>query len=173
MTKHLTTLYPPEIIQQRIQELARQINDDYRGKDIMAVGVLNGAFIFMADLVRAISVPVQCEFVRISSYGNEKFSSGNIKLLLDIDPEKIGGQHVLLIEDIVDSGNSIVFLQQHFRQYRPASLKVCSLLLKEAMLKQPVAIDYLGFKIDPLFVVGYGLDFAGKYRNHPALAIHQ
>lgn len=169
----LKTLFDEKTIENRIQELGKRIHDDYQGKELVAIGILNGAFIFMADLVRAIDFTVQCEFMAVSSYHDQKVSSGKIDLRLDVDPKKIKGKHVLLIEDIVDTGKSIHFLMNHLEKYEPASLKICALLFKEKMLQEKVTLDYLGFAIDPVFVVGYGLDYAGKYRNYPEVAIHQ
>ena len=166
------TLFTPEAIQARIKQLGKQITQDYRGQEITALCVLKGAFIFTADLVRAIDLTVYCEFMRVSSYGEGKVSSGNVKVLLDIDPRQVKGKHVLLVEDIVDTGNSIVFMKQHLAQYQPASVKVCALLFKEAKLEHPLQVEYVGFKIDPLFVIGYGLDLAEKYRNLPAVLVH-
>jgi hypoxanthine phosphoribosyltransferase len=160
-------------IQSRIREMGKQITQDYQGKELTAVGVLKGAFIFMADLVRAIDLTVYCEFMRISSYGDEKVSSGNVRVVNDIASDKVKGKHLLLVEDIIDTGNSIVFLQDYLKKYEPASIKVCGLLLKEAKLQHPVKIAYIGFKIEPVFVIGYGLDYAEKFRNLPDILVHK
>ncbi|NUM37363.1 MAG: hypoxanthine phosphoribosyltransferase [Candidatus Brocadiae bacterium] len=168
----LRVLFSPEAISQRIQEMGKQISKDYEQKEIIVVGVLKGSFIFMADLVRAISLPLDCEFVRVSSYRDGKVS-GKLDLLLDLEPEKIKDKHILLVEDIIDTGNSMDFLIHHFQKHSPKSLKICTLLFKEKMLKKNIHPDYVGFKIEPLFVVGYGLDLAGKLRNYPAIAVNE
>jgi len=171
--QNLRTLFSEKDIAQRIQELGKKINEDYKGKEIVVVGVLKGSFIFMADLVRTITVPMECEFIRVSSYGSGKVS-GKLELLLDLAPDKIKDKHILLVEDIIDTGNSMDFLIQHFQKHGPLSLKICTLLFKEKMLqKKNIKPDYVGFNIEPLFVVGYGLDLAGKLRNYPVIAIHE
>lgn len=167
------TMIPADKIQLRIREMGKQIAQDYKGQELTAICVLKGAFIFMADLVRAIDLTVYCEFMRISSYGDEKVSSGKVKVVTDIAADKVKGKHILLVEDIVDTGNSIVFLQKHLQQYQPASVKVCGLLLKEAKLQHPLKVDYVGFKIEPVFVIGYGLDCAEKFRNLPDILVHK
>ncbi len=169
----LKTLFSPEAIAQRIQELGKKISEDYKDKELVVIGVLKGSFIFMADLVRQISIPLDCEFIRVSSYRDGKVS-GKLDLLLDLEPEKIKDRHILLVEDIIDTGNSMDFLIRHFQQHSPKSLKICTLLFKEKMLqKKNIKPDYVGFSIDPLFVVGYGLDLAGKLRNYPSIAVHE
>lgn len=172
MAEKFEILYSAKVIQKRIKEMGKQITQDYQGKELVVVGVLKGAFVFMSDLVRAIDLPMQCEFLRIASYGTQKVSSGEIKMSLDVKAEAVKGKHILLVEDIVDSGNSIVFLNKHLQQYGPASIKVCCFLFKEKKLEHQVTLDYVGFKIEPAFVIGYGLDLAEKYRNLPDVAIH-
>lgn len=170
-SQQFATYLSADKIQQRIGELGDEITRDYEGKELVVVGVLNGAFIFMADLVRRIRLPLTCEFTRVSSYGSGKVS-GELKFLMDVNPARIEGRHILLVEDIVDTGNSIVCLTAHLGKYKPQSVKICSLLLKEAQLRHRVHVDYLGFKIDSLFVIGYGLDLDEKYRNLPEIQIH-
>lgn len=159
-------------IQKRIVELADQINRDYAGKEIMIVGILNGAFMFCADLIRHIKVPVQLEFMSASSYGDGTESSGNVKINMDVKKE-MTGKHVLLIEDIVDTGLTLSSLMHLLEKRKPASLKLCSLLYKPARIKHQVKIDYLAFEIEDHFVIGYGLDYAGAYRELPYIGIYQ
>lgn len=161
-----------EKIQKRIQELADQINRDYAGKELMVVGVLNGAFMFCADLIRKIKVPITLEFISASSYGDGTESSGRVNINMDIKRD-MKGQHVLLIEDIVDTGLTLSSLMRVLETRNPASMKLCSFLYKPARLKHPVNIDYLAFEIEDHFVIGYGLDYAGKYRELPYVGIYE
>ena len=139
---------------------------DYRGREIVAICVLKGSFIFFSDLIRKIDTPMTCEFLGVSSYGNKMVSSGEVKVTLDIN-EPLEGKHVLVIDDIVDSGLTISYILSQLKDRKPASIKTCSLMFKPDSLKVPVEIDYVGFKIGSEFVVGYGIDFAGQYRGLP------
>ncbi len=160
-----------EKIQKRIAELGAEISKDYAGEEeVIVVGVLNGSFIFMADLVRKLDLPVQMEFLGASSYGDETESSGNVKIHLDLRKD-ISGKHVLLVEDIVDTGNTIKALQELLSGRNAKSVKVCSFLFKPARLVHKVKIDYLAFEIEDHFVIGYGLDYAGRYRELPYVGI--
>lgn len=163
-------LLSEEIIQNRIRELGRQITKDYRGKIPILVGVLNGCFIFFADLVRHIEIDLEIDFLKISSYGDEKISSGRIQVLKEINAD-LKGRHVLVVEDIVDSGLSIRFLEKKVSEQQPASLKFISLLLKRENAKVDFKIDYIGFEIPNDFVVGYGLDHKQILRNLPAVYV--
>ncbi len=169
--ENITTLISAEEIQKRVEELGKKISQDYAGKEITLVCTLKGAFVFTADLARSIDCLIQCEFIRISSYGDATESSGKVNLKLDVAPETIEGKDVIIVEDIVDTGNSIKFLREHLSRYQPASLKVASFLLKEEALQHKVTVDYLAFKVDPLFVIGYGLDYQGYYRDLPYLGV--
>lgn len=153
-----------EVIQKRIKELAQQISNDYKGKMPIFIGVLNGAFIFMADLIKNVSVNCEVDFFKLSSYGDSKISSGNVRMLKELNCD-VNGRDIVIVEDIVDSGLSIKYIEQIFNKYSPTSMKVCSLLMKPDSLKYDVKIDYIGFKIPTKFVIGYGLDYAQKYRN--------
>ncbi len=158
-------LISAEQIAARIQELGRQINTDYAGKEVVLVGVLKGSFIFLADLARAIdSNQVQVEFLGVHSYGDETSSSGVVEITFDLK-KPIDGKHVLLVEDIVDTGLTMAYIQKNLGTRGPASIKLCSLLHKPARQKVATKIDYLGFTIDDLFVVGYGLDYDERFRN--------
>lgn len=163
-------LYTEAEIGQRVQELAQEISNDYREKLPVLVGVLNGAFMFLSDLAKKLEINCEIDFIKISSYGNSQTSSGQIKLKKDIDCH-LEGREVLVVEDIVDSGLSIQYLEKKIWSLQPKSLKFVSLFLKEGAAKVPYHIDYVGFKIPNEFVVGYGLDFAQKFRNLPALYI--
>jgi hypoxanthine phosphoribosyltransferase len=153
-------------IQAGVVALAERISADYRARDPLLVGVLKGAVIFMADLCRALTITHEMDFVAAASYGSATQTSGVIRLLKDLDRE-ITGRHVLLVEDIVDTGLTLDYLLKTLRARRPASLEVCVLLCKPAELRVDVALRYKGFDIPSVFVVGYGLDYAERYRNLP------
>lgn len=151
-------------MQARIGELGAQISRDYTGKDLVVIGVLKGAAPFTSDLFRAITIPAELDFMRISSYGAATKSTGVHRVLLDLD-YTLEGRHVLIVEDIVDTGLTIKFLKEYLSQRGPASLKTASLLDKPSRRKVDVTIDYRGFEVPDFFVVGNGLDFGEKYRN--------
>ena len=161
-------LLTTEQIQKRIGELANQINKDFAGQELVAVGVLKGSFLLMADLVRQIEVPLTCDFLRMESYSSEGQSTGSVRLEFDLT-QPVAGKHVLLVEDIVDTGLTAAVLLKHLKEKNPKSVKLCALLHKPAD-KVHVPIDYLGFEIPNEYVVGYGMDLDGKYRNLPYLA---
>lgn len=163
-------LITAEEIQDKIGDLAKQVTEDYRGKDVLLVGVLKGAFMFMADLARGIQLPVEFDFMAVSSYGSATKSSGVVRILKDLDYE-ITGRHVLLVEDIIDSGLTISYLLRYLEARRPASLEICSLFWKKGEQAVPMDVKYPGFEIPPVFIVGYGLDFAEKYRNLPYIGV--
>ena len=154
----------------RIDELGAEITADYADKEILMIGVLRGAVVFMADLARAIKVPVAIDFMAVSSYGAGTSSSGVVRILKDLD-EHIEGKHVLVVEDIIDSGLTLNYLLENLKSRKPASLKLCTLLNKPERRKVNVNIDYNGFNVPDYFVVGYGLDYAEKYRNLPFIGI--
>lgn len=159
-------LIPEVKLQARIAELAEEIQHDYQGREIVAVCVLKGSFIFFSDLIRKLDLKMTCEFLGISSYGNKMVSSGEVKVTLDIN-EPLENKHVIVVEDIVDSGLSLAYIMNTLKARKPATLKSCSLLMKPDALKTEVTVDYVGFKIGDEFVVGYGLDYAGKHRGLP------
>ena len=163
-------LITAEEIQDKIATLAKQITEDYRGKDVLLVGVLKGAFVFMADLARAVQLPVEFDFMAVSSYGSSTKSSGVVRILKDLDYE-ITGRHVLLVEDIIDSGLTISYLLRYLEARGPASLTICSLFWKRGEQAVELDVKYPGFEIPPVFVVGYGLDYAEKYRNLPYIGV--
>jgi hypoxanthine phosphoribosyltransferase len=156
-------------IQAKIRELGDRITDDYRGKELLLVGVLKGAFVVMADLSRHIRLPLQFDFMAVSSYGAATKTSGVVRILKDLDHD-VEGHDVLLVEDIVDSGLTLAYLLRNLRARKPASLEVCALLRKPEVQRVDLDIKYRGFDIPPEFVVGYGLDYAEKYRNLPYVA---
>lgn len=153
-------------LQARIGELAAQIDADYAGRELLLVGVLKGAVMVMADLARAMHLPAQMDWMAVSSYGSGTKSSGVVRILKDLDAD-ITDRHVLVVEDIVDSGLTLSWLVGNLRSRRPASLEVCAMLRKPAALRVNVDVAYTGFDIDDAFVIGYGLDYAERYRNLP------
>ncbi|MDD2352134.1 MAG: hypoxanthine phosphoribosyltransferase [Atribacterota bacterium] len=163
-------LIPENQIQKKIQELGNQISRDYKGKQLICIGVLRGAIIFLADLARNIKVPIIMDFMDISSYGTSTESSGVVRIIKDLD-ENIEKKDVLIIEDIVDTGLTLDYLIRMLKSRNPASLKVCALLNKVERRRIDVPIDYCGFDIPDKFVVGYGLDFNGLYRNIPYILV--
>lgn len=163
-------LITSEEIHDKINELSKQITEDYRGRDLLLVGVLKGAFVFMADLARGIQLPLEFDFMAVSSYGSATKSSGVVRILKDLDYE-ITDRHVLLVEDIIDSGLTISYLLRYLEARRPASLEICSLFWKRGEQAVPMEVKYPGFEIPPVFVVGYGLDYNEKYRNLPYIGV--
>lgn len=153
-----------EEIQQRIKQLGGQISKEFKDKKPIFIGVLNGAYIFLADLMRYVSIPCEVDFLKLSSYGDEKVSSGQVQDLKEINAD-IKGRHIILVEDIVDTGLSMKYLVEKLKRLNPASLSVVTMLHKAEATKYDVQIDYVGFKIPNLFVLGYGLDFAQEGRN--------
>ena len=153
-------------IQDKIAALAKAIDEDYRGKELLLVGVLKGAVMVMADLARALETPVSMEFMSISSYGGGSSSSGVVRILKDLDRD-IAGQHVLVVEDIIDSGLTLNWLLRNMRSRGPASVEVCTLLRKPDAALVDVPVRYVGFDLPSEFVVGYGLDYAERYRDLP------
>jgi len=158
------TLFTEEQIQNRIKELAEQISNEYKSNLPIFIGVLNGSFLFMSDLIRYLSINCEIDFFKLSSYGDAKISTGNVTLLKELNCE-VNDRDIIIVEDIVDTGLSIKYIEELFEEKRPSSMKVISLLVKPGSLKYDVKIDYIGFKIPNKFVIGYGLDYAQKYRN--------
>jgi len=163
-------LFSKEVIERRVGELAEQISSDYAGKELMIVGVLNGAFIFMADLIRGLDVPCRVDFVRLASYGCGSVSSGEVRITKDLETS-IAGRDVLIVEDIVDTGLTLSRLVEVLRERRPASLRVCAFLDKRERRRVSFAADYVGFFIHDCFVVGYGLDYNEKFRFLPDVCV--
>ena len=157
-----------EEIQKRVAELGKELSEEYKSKLPIFIGVLNGSFMFMADLLKNISINCEMDFFKLSSYGDTKISSGRVKLVKDLNAD-ITDRHLIIVEDIVDSGLSIKYIEELIAEHKPASMKVATLLYKPDSLKYDVKIDYIGFKIPSKFVIGYGLDYAQKYRNLPSV----
>jgi len=163
-------LISEEQIQQRVRELARQIEADYQGRDLLMVGLLKGAVNFMVDLTRAMQRPVAIDFMAVSSYGASTESSGIVRILKDLD-ESIEGKHVLIVEDIVDTGLTLKYILELLRRRGPASLRVCTLLNKVERRLVDLPLDYVGFDVPNEFVIGYGLDYNQIYRNLPYIGV--
>lgn len=163
-------LISEEDLKKRIQELGEAINHDYAGQEILMIGVLRGAVIFMADLCRAVTLPVAIDFMAVSSYGASTSSSGVVRILKDLD-EDVEGRHVLIVEDIIDSGLTLKYLVENLKSRGPASINICTLLSKPGRRKVDVPVAYNGFSVPDEFVIGYGLDYAEKYRNLPFIGV--
>jgi hypoxanthine phosphoribosyltransferase len=166
----LRVLIDREEISETVARLAFQINRDYRGKEPLLIGLLKGAFVFMADLIRQLDLPIEIDFVRVSSYGSAKQTSGKVKMVQGLKTP-IGGRDVLVIEDIVDTGLSMSFLLAYLGKRKPASLKLCALTHKPSRCRIPVSIDYLGLTVPDEFIVGYGLDFNERFRHLPDICV--
>ena len=170
MFKITKTLLTEEEIKARVAELGKQIEKDFEGQDLLVVGILKGASVFVADLIRNINLDVNMDFMSVSSYGNAMESSGSVKILKDLDVD-IKGKNVLIVEDIIDSGLTLSNLTKELGAREPKSLKICTLLDKPERRKADIPVDYVGFVIEDKFIVGYGIDYAEKYRNLPYIGI--
>lgn len=162
----------PEDLSRRVRELGQQITADYAGKPPLLVGVLKGACFFLSDLARAIDLPVEIDFMAVSSYGSATHTSGVVRIIKDLDID-LTDRHVLIVEDIVDSGLTLSYLRRNLAARHPASLQVVALLIKEGLQSVDLDLAYEGFRIPPKFVVGYGLDVAERYRNLPYIAVYE
>jgi hypoxanthine phosphoribosyltransferase len=158
------TLVSRDDLQRRVAELGQELSRDYEGRDLFMVGVLKGAVLFLADLMRHIDVPCEIDFMAVSSYGSQTDTSGVVRILKDLDAP-IENRHVLIVEDIIDSGLTLQYLMRNLNARRPASLEVCSLLTKPERLRVDLSTKYIGFEIPNRFAIGYGLDHAQRYRN--------
>ena len=163
-------LISEEEIAKRVKELGKQLAEDYKGKELLVVGILKGCMLFLSDLVRTIELPLTMDFMVVSSYGATTKSSGVVRIVKDLERE-IEGKDVLIVEDIVDTGLTLSYLVENFKARNPKSVKVCSLLDKPDRRKAQVEIQYIGFKIPDEFVVGYGLDYGENYRNLPFVCV--
>jgi hypoxanthine phosphoribosyltransferase len=163
-------LIEEDSLQRRIAELGTEISSDYEGRDLLLVGVLKGAVFFLADLMRHLTVPCEIDFMAISSYGASTDSSGVVRILKDLDIN-IAGRDVLVVEDIIDSGLTLSYLMRNLQARKPASLEICALLTKPGRREIDVPVRYVGFEIPNKFVIGYGLDFAERYRNLPYVGV--
>lgn len=170
MADKIRVLVSEEDVTKRIKEIGAQISKDYEGKEVHVICVLKGGVFFMCDLAKRISVPVSMDFMSVSSYGNEKQSSGVVKIVKDLD-ESLDGKDVIIVEDIIDSGRTLSYLVEILKKRNPNSLKICTLLDKPERRVSNVKVDYVGFNIPDEFVVGYGLDYMQKYRNLPFIGV--
>lgn len=168
--QEVDVLFSADEIQTKVREIGQRISADYRGEKLIVVGILKGAFIFMADLVRAIDLPVELDFMDVSSYGSSTISSGEVKIIKDLD-YPVQDKHVLIIEDIVDTGLTLNYIVEILKKRGPRSVKICCLLDKPSRRQANIKPDYCGYSIEDNFVVGYGLDWDEKYRNYPAVCI--
>ena len=166
----LEVLFSEEQLDRRVREIAAQIEKDYEGKEIVLISVLRGSFVFMADLCRRIDLPCTVDFMSVSSYGKGTSSSGQVQITKDLSSD-ISGKHIIVVEDILDSGNTLSYLLKLLEQRNPASIRLCTLLDKPDRRVKQVEVHYSGFSIPDAFVVGYGLDYAEKYRNMPYIGI--
>jgi hypoxanthine phosphoribosyltransferase len=164
----LSCVLSKEQIQKSVTRLAEQISSDYAGKDLVLIGVLKGSFIFLADLARALPMSVAIDFIGASSYGSNAYSSGTIKMTREIGIN-LAGRHVLLVEDIIDSGLTLEFLTNYLRSLDPETVRICAMIDKKERRASHVAVDYVGHVVDKGFLVGYGLDYNEKYRNLPEI----
>ncbi len=160
-----------DALRSRVTELGKQITADYAGRTPLLVGVLKGAFMFMSDLARAIELPVEFDFMAVSSYGTATKTSGVVRIVKDLDLD-LTGRDVVLVEDIVDSGLTLSYLRKNLKARKPASLEVCALLVREGMQRKDPGLKYVGFRIPPDFVIGYGLDVGEQYRNLPYVCVY-
>ncbi|MCD4829086.1 MAG: hypoxanthine phosphoribosyltransferase [Candidatus Cloacimonetes bacterium] len=165
-----TVLFDEAALLLRVRELGAEISRDYEGKRPVLISILRGGVVFLADLMRAITVPLEIDFMSISSYGDSTKSTGVVRIRKDIDID-LAGRHVLVVEDIVDSGLSLAYIRNYLAGHNPASMRICAMFDKPAAHKTDVVIDYIGFNIGNEFVVGYGLDYAETYRNLPFLGV--
>ncbi len=163
-------LFTQEELARRVGELGEQITADYAGKEVAVASVLRGSYIFMADLTRAIQLPITVDFMAVSSYGSGTVSSGQVEIKKDLS-DSIEGKDLIIVEDILDSGNTLYYLMDVLRARKPASIRICTLLDKPERRSKPITADYVGFSIPDAFVVGYGLDYDEKYRNLPYIGI--
>lgn len=170
MSQIKTVLYTEEQIEDRVAELGKQITNDYKGKDLVLIGILKGAIVFFSDLIREIKIPVTVDFMAVSSYGDSHESSGAVRILKDLDVS-IEGKHILIVEDIVDTGLTLSYLKRILQSRNPQSIKVVSFLEKPERRIVDTKADYVGFSIPDEFVVGYGLDYAEQYRSLPYIGV--
>lgn len=163
-------LFTEEKLAKKVEELGRKISKDYPGEELTVVGILKGSNIFMGDLIRKISIPITIDFMVVSSYGQSTESSGIVKVLKDLE-HSIEGKNILIVEDIIDTGLTLDYLKENLLRRKPKSLKICTLLDKPGRRQVDLKIDYIGFEIPDQFIVGYGIDYAEKYRNLPYVAV--
>lgn len=154
----------------RIKEIGQEISEDFAGEEIMLVGILKGASVFMSDLIRQISLPVYIDYMVVSSYGNSAETSGVVRIIKDLE-DNIDGKNIIIVEDIIDTGLTLSYLKQNLLSRNPKTLKICTLLDKPARREKEINIDYRGFEVPDEFIIGYGIDYAEKYRNLPFVGL--
>jgi hypoxanthine phosphoribosyltransferase len=159
-----------EALAKRVEALGFQITEEYKEKDLLVVGILKGSNIFMSDLVRKINLPLRMDFMVVSSYGNATESTGVVKILKDVEAN-IEGKHVLIVEDLIDTGLTLKYLKEMLYTRKPASIRICTLLEKPARRQEAVDVDFVGFEVPDEFIIGYGIDYAERYRNLPYVGI--
>jgi hypoxanthine phosphoribosyltransferase len=169
--KDIRVLHDSDAVAKRVHALGNEISRDFAGSELVVIGILKGSFIFLADLVRQIDLPITCDFIGISSYGNATTSSGVVQITRDLS-HSIENKNVLIVEDIIDTGLTMQYLLENLKTRRPQRVKICTLLHKPSNTRVSTPIDYLGFSIPNEFVVGYGLDYAGRFRNLPFIGIY-
>ena len=170
MSEKIRVMIDEETVDKRVAEIGKEITRDYAGSAIHLICVLKGGVFFLCELAKRIELPVTLDFMSVSSYGDEKSSSGVVKIVKDLD-ESIEGRHVMVVEDIVDSGRTLSYLMKMLRERKPESLALCTLLDKPSRRTHEVHVDYTGFEVPDVFIVGYGLDYAQKYRNLPYIGV--
>lgn len=163
-------LYSESVLKEKISEIGARISSDYAGKELLVVGILKGSVVFTTDLIRSITIPCELDFMSVSSYGNSSKSSGIVRILKDLD-SNIEGKHVLIVEDIVDTGSTLSYLLDYLKARKAASIEIVALLNKESGRKVHVEAKYVGFEVPDEFIVGYGIDYAENYRNLPFIGI--
>lgn len=163
-------LFSQQQLEERVDQIAQEITRDYAGKEIVLISVLRGSFVFMADLCRRIDLPCTIDFMSVSSYGSGTSSTGQVQITKDLSGD-ISGKHILVVEDILDSGNTLSYLLHVLSARHPASISLCTLLDKPERREKPITADYVGFTVPNAFIVGYGLDYAEKYRNLPYIGV--
>jgi len=165
-----TILFDENALAKRIQELGKEISEDYAGEEVMLVGILKGASVFLSDLIRKISLPAEIDYMVVSSYGNSAETSGVVRILKDLE-DNIEGKNIIIVEDIIDTGLTLEYLKNYLLSRKPKSLKICTLLDKPARRVKEITIDYKGFEVPDEFIIGYGIDYAEKYRNLPYIGV--
>ncbi len=165
-----TILLSEDVLANRIHELGEEISKDYDGEEVMLVGILKGASVFLSDLIRQISIPAYIDYMVVSSYGNSAETSGVVRIIKDLE-DNIEGKNIIIVEDIIDTGLTLAYLKQNLLSRQPKSLKICTLLDKPARREKEIDVDYKGFDVPDEFIIGYGIDYAERYRNLPFIGI--
>lgn len=165
-----TILLDKDVLKKRIKELGEEISKDYAGEEVLLVGILKGASVFLSDLIRQISLPAYIDYMEVSSYGNSAETSGVVRIIKDLE-DNIEGKNIIIVEDIIDTGLTLAYLKQNLLSRHPKSLKICTLLDKPARREKEINIDYKGFDVPDEFIIGYGIDYAEKYRNLPFVGL--